>query len=179
MKSLYLRIWLTVVAALALFALISGWLWQRHLEQERVRFEAVAAERVAAWAELVQRSLPPADASPREQAEALREWAFRLRVPMALDDLHGKRIGASESYLRREADGGVQAVSVRLDDGRTLWIARRLFRRARAQQPLEGLGIDPVRLHHQPDHGIPDGFFDRQILAVLHRSGSLLASRIG
>jgi signal transduction histidine kinase len=128
-KSLYLRIWLTVVAALALFALISGWLWQRHLDQERVRFEAVAAERVAAWAELVQRSLPPADASPREQAEALREWAFRLRVPMALDDLHGKRIGASESYLRREADGGVQAVSVRLDDGRTLWIARRLFRR--------------------------------------------------
>ena len=129
MKSLYLRIWLTVVAALALFALISGWLWQRHLEQERVRFESVVAERVSAWAELVQRSLPPADASPREQAEALREWAFRLRVPMALDDSRGKRIGASESYMRREADGGVQAVSVRLDDGRTLWIARRLFRR--------------------------------------------------
>ena len=39
MKSLYLRIWLTVVAALALFALVSGWMWQQHVEQERVRLE--------------------------------------------------------------------------------------------------------------------------------------------
>ena len=40
MRSLYLRIWLTVVAALALFAAVSGWLVQRHLEQERERIEA-------------------------------------------------------------------------------------------------------------------------------------------
>ncbi|HSW03708.1 sensor histidine kinase [Aquabacterium sp.] len=129
MKSLYLRIWLTVVAALALFALISGWLWQRHLEQERARFEAVASERVSAWADLLERSLPAADAPPREQADALREWSVRLRMPMALDDAKGRRIGASESFLRREADSGAPAMSVRLDDGRTLWIARRLFRR--------------------------------------------------
>ena len=48
MKSLYLRIWLTVVAALALFALVSGWMWQRHLDQERSRFETAATERLAA-----------------------------------------------------------------------------------------------------------------------------------
>jgi ABC-type Fe3+ transport system permease subunit len=38
-KSLYLRIWLTVLAALSLFALASGWLVQRHLVQERAWFQ--------------------------------------------------------------------------------------------------------------------------------------------
>jgi signal transduction histidine kinase len=127
-RSLYLRIWLTVVAALLLFALLSGWLWQRYLTEERGRLEAAASERLGAWAELVQRSLPAADAPPAEQAEALREWAFRLRVPLALHDEKGQRVAASESFLRREADG-LPATAVKLDDGRTLWISRRPFRR--------------------------------------------------
>jgi signal transduction histidine kinase len=131
LKSLYLRIWLTVVAALALFALVSGWMWQRHLDDERVRFEAVAKERLGAWAELVHRSLPVADAPVAEQTEALQDWSNRLRVPLALDNRRGERIAASESFSRREADGGLpQAVAVKLDDGRTLWLARRLARRA-------------------------------------------------
>ena len=129
LKSLYLRIWLTVVAALALFALVSGWMWQRHVEQERLRFETAASERLSAWAELVQRALPGADAPPAEQAEALREWSARLRVPLALDDRRGERIAASDSFLRRETDGAPAANAVRLDDGRTLWLARRLLRR--------------------------------------------------
>ncbi len=129
MKSLYLRIWLTVVAALALFALVSAWMWQRHLDQERVRFEVAAGERVAAWAELVQRALPGAFAPQGEQAEALREWSARLRVPLALDDRRGERIAASESYLRREMDGAPPGTAVQLDDGRTLWLARRAMRR--------------------------------------------------
>jgi signal transduction histidine kinase len=127
-RSLYLRIWLTVVAALLLFALLSGWLWQRYLAEERGRLEAAASERLSAWAELVQRSLPPADAPPAEQAEALRDWAFRLRLPLALHDDKGQRLAASESFLRREADG-LPATAVKLDDGRTLWISRRPFRR--------------------------------------------------
>ena len=53
MRSLYLRIWLTVLAALALFALVSGWLVQRHLAQERARLEAAAQDRIEAWAELM------------------------------------------------------------------------------------------------------------------------------
>ena len=129
MKSLYLRIWLTVVAALALFALVSGWMWQRHVDQERSRFETAATERVTAWAELVQRALPTADAPSAEQAEALRDWSARLRVPLALDDRRGERIAASASYLQRESEGGPRATSVRLDDGRTLWLGRRFMRR--------------------------------------------------
>ena len=129
LKSLYLRIWLTGVAALALFALVSGWMWQRHVEQERSRFESAATDRVTAWAELVQRALPTADAPGAEQVEALRDWSARLRVPLALDDRRGVRIGASASFLQREADGNPHATAVRLDDGRTLWLARRLMRR--------------------------------------------------
>ena len=135
MKSLYLRIWLTVVAALALFALVSGWMWQRHVEQERERVEAVATERLAAWAELVQRSLPGADAPIAEQAEALREWSGRLRVPLALDDRRGVRIAASESFANREANSNRRAAAVRLDDGRTLWLARRSWRRGAGDGP--------------------------------------------
>jgi signal transduction histidine kinase len=151
MRSLYLRIWLTVVAALALFAVVSGYLWHRHVDQERAQFEAAASERLQAWAELVQRSLPPADAPPAEQAQALRDWSQRLRVPLALDNALGQRIGASDSFLRREADGAPPAASVRLDDGRTLWLARRLGRRL---PPADGTasGIDWLR---RPDASQP------------------------
>ncbi|HSB22308.1 MAG TPA: HAMP domain-containing sensor histidine kinase [Burkholderiaceae bacterium] len=124
MGSLYLRIWLTVVSVLGAFALVSGWFVQRHLESERARIESAASERLGAWAELVQRSLPPADAAPDQQVAALREWSLRLRLPMALDDANGQRIGAADAYLRREADSGRQGVPVRLDDGRTLWVMR-------------------------------------------------------
>ncbi len=128
MKSLYLRIWLTVVAALALFALASGWMWQQQLALERERFEAASGERLAAWAELVQRALPSADAPVEEQAEALLEWSMRLRVPLALDDRRGLRIATADSFSGHDGDRGV-AAAVRLYDGRTLWLARRLIRR--------------------------------------------------
>jgi len=124
MSSLYLRIWLTVVSVLGAFALVSGWFVQRHLESERERIESAATERLGAWAELVQRSLPAADAPPDQQAAALREWSLRLRLPMALDDAAGQRIGVADSYLRREADSGRRGAPVKLDDGRTLWVMR-------------------------------------------------------
>ena len=127
MKSLYLRIWLTVLAALSLFALASGWLVQRHMAQERQRFEAAAQGRAEAWADLLERSLPPAHAPPEQQVAALSEWSQRLRLPLALEDAAGQRIGVSESWARREAEGAPMArrgLPVRLDDGRTLWIAR-------------------------------------------------------
>lgn len=127
MRSLYLRIYLTVLVALALFAGVSGWLVQRHFDQERERFVASAQERAAAWGDLLQRSLPGADAPPAQQAEALNEWSERLRLPLALDDAQGARIGASDSFQRREAEGGPglrRAQPVRLEDGRTLWILR-------------------------------------------------------
>ena len=130
MKSLYLRIYATVVVLLLLFALVSGWVFQRHIEQERVRSEAVIGDRMSAWAELIQRSLPGTEAAAAEQATALREWSMRLRLPLALDSPGGERIGASDSFTRRLAEGMVRPLAVRLEDGRTLWIMRPGLRQA-------------------------------------------------
>ena len=124
-KNLYLRIYATVVVLLLLFAAASGWIFQRHMEQERVRAEAFLTERMGAWAELIQRSLPGHDQPADHQAAALLEWSQRLRLPLALDSENGVRIAESESFVRRQNEGvAVRGLAVRLDDGRTLWIMR-------------------------------------------------------
>jgi hypothetical protein len=97
MKSLYLRVWLTVVAVLALFALGSGWLFQHQMERERGRFDAAASERLNAWGDLLQHALPPAQAPAQEQAQGLLEWSERLHVALALDDARGQRLSESEA----------------------------------------------------------------------------------
>ena len=130
MKSLYLRIYATVVVVLLLFAVVSGWVLERHLDQERVNNEQVVGERLAAWAELLGRSLPPADAPADQQASALRDWSQRLRVPLALDAANGERIFASESFLRRSAEG-TRPFAFTLEDGRTLSTMRPGFRARR------------------------------------------------
>ena len=127
MRSLYLRIWLTVIVTLALFAGASGWLVQRHLDQEHARNQAALTERIAAWGDLIQRSLPAASAPPEVQSEALRDWSQRLRVPMALEDEQGHRIAASDSFIRREGDKQLMHVAIyqiKLDDGRSLYVMR-------------------------------------------------------
>jgi signal transduction histidine kinase len=137
-KTLYLRIYLTVVAVLLLFALFSGWLLHRNLEHERGRFERVAGERMQAWGELLQGALPPPSAASEAQGAALLEWAQRLRLPLALDGADGQRIVTSPGYERAQAawaarpppragsPGAERRVPVRLvfSDGRTLWVWR-------------------------------------------------------
>jgi len=158
MKSLYLRIYATVVVVLLLFAVVSGWVLERHLDQERAQTEQVVGERLGAWAELLDRSLPGADAPPDEQAAALRDWSQRLRVPLALDTADGHRIVASESFVRRSAEGA-RPFAFRLDDGRTLWTMRPFGRGARrGGAAASGAGSD-----------------DRVARAALARSWPLLA----
>ena len=123
MKSLYVRIYLTMVVVLLLFAALSGWIFQRQIEQERGRAESMLSERMSAWAELIQRSLPGPEASVDSQAGELREWSQRLRIPLALDSAAGDRIAESESFLRRQADGA-RGLAIKLEDGRTLWVMR-------------------------------------------------------
>ena len=168
MKTLYLRIYLTVVAVLALFALGSGWLVQHHLAQEREHADRMLSERVVAWAELIQRSLPSADAPEPVQAAALRDWSQRLRLPMALDDASGRRIVASESFERRQADerfvGRIH--SIRLEDGRTLWVLRpfgvRIEHRLGFDGPDTGPGRDgPQRVDPPPPGGPGHGMVMR------------------
>lgn len=154
MKNLYLRIYATVVAVLLLFAAASGWIFQHHIEQERVRAELLFAERMGAQAELIQRSLPGVDAPHEDQATALREWSQRLRLPLALDSSAGTRIAASNSFTRRVQDGAVRGLAVRLEDGRTLWIMRPPERRAMPPGALRGLDRSATGGRVAPD-GLP------------------------
>ncbi len=124
MKSLYLRIYATVVIMLLAFALVSGWVVQHHMERERAHAQLVLADRMSAWGDLIQRSLPGVTAAPEVQAAGLNEWSQRLRLPLALDSASGDRLGASESFVRRQAEEGVRGVAVHLQDGRTLWVMR-------------------------------------------------------
>jgi len=140
MKSLYLRIYATVVVVLLLFALVSGWVVERHLNQERVRTEQVVNDRLGAWAELLEHSLPGAEAPREMQASVLREWSQRLRVPLALDGAGGERIGASDSFQRRTDEGIVKPFAFRLNDGRTLWTMRPGLRLAGAGPRNAGAG---------------------------------------
>jgi signal transduction histidine kinase len=145
MRTLTLRIYLTVVAVLLLFAFGSGWLFKRQVERERQLTESVVSDRMEAWGDLLQRALPPAEAPPPQQAAALAEWSQRLRIPLALDDPGGVRIAASESFTRRQADGGGRLFAVPLDDGRTLWVLRSGLGRLRAMQGPGGRGDAAVR----------------------------------
>jgi len=142
-KTLYLRIYATVVAVLLLFALVAGWLLQRNIERERERFQASAVQRVTAWAELLQNALPPPTAPSSEQAAELLDWSQRLRLPMALDDAAGRRIAVAPDFDRwtDPATGPPFGAERRapqrvvLSDGRVLWFAR-------APRPRGGGGPD-------------------------------------
>lgn len=135
MKSLYLRIYLTLVVLLLAFAFGSAWLFQRQLESERGNLESVGHERMTALAELLSLGLPPADAAREQQAAGLEDWAHRLRLPVALNDEKGQRIAASEQFQRWEAgDRRMQSFKVQLPDGRNLELLRN-FRLPLGLQP--------------------------------------------
>jgi len=184
MRSLYLRIYLTVVTALALFALASGWLVQRHLEGQRVRVEAstAAGDRAGAWGDLLERAMPAADTPQAEQEAALRDWSQRLRIPMALDDAQGRRIASSDSFLRRDLDNpGMQArlQVIRFDDGRALWVPRFGALRSPGQGRTAADGMPTERVSGMPSAemrprawfsgppGWPDGLGLALLLLVL------------
>lgn len=124
MKSLYVRIYLTLVALLLAFAFGSAWLFQRHIEQERGNVETAAGERLNAMAGLLKLALPPADAPRAEQAAAFADWGQRLRMPLALEDANGKRIATTQMFVRRADDPGAIIVSANLGDGRSLEMVR-------------------------------------------------------
>jgi signal transduction histidine kinase len=121
MNSLTLRIYLSVLAALTLLGLITVWAVDHTLAEQRSKAEALANERWEAVGTLMQQTLPPASASPEEQARALREWTRRLRLPLALNDAQGRALASTPSFDRLQAKLGAAAeVAVKLDDGRTL-----------------------------------------------------------
>ncbi|MBP6616039.1 MAG: HAMP domain-containing histidine kinase [Aquabacterium sp.] len=148
MKTLALRIYLTVVAVLLIFALITGWLAQHNLEHERtlVQTQSAWTERAAAWGELLENSLPPVTAPAALQAQVFLDWADRLRLPMALESPEGTRIATSTLLQERLSQGGDRRPvlhRVQLSDGRSLWMAKRFN--------------GGPRMHPRAAASIPDG----------------------
>lgn len=142
-RNLYLSIYLTVVAVLLVFALVSAMLLHRHADAERDRIELAVSERTAAWAQLIEKSLPDGRASDEEQRQALLDWASRLRLAMALDAPDGHRIAASELFVLADERQKGRAVRVMLGDGRTLWLHRMGPRPIRGDGPPPGGGFGP------------------------------------
>jgi signal transduction histidine kinase len=103
MRTLVLRIYLTLVAVLLLFALAGGAIVKHQFEQQRESVAQQVQDRLAGWAGFAQSVLPDASASTAEQAAAVEEFARRWRVPLALEDARGERIATSAGFERREA----------------------------------------------------------------------------
>jgi signal transduction histidine kinase len=118
MRKLYLRIYLAVLASLAVFALAAGVLW-------RSLAEAPGSEHMAA---LVARNvLPPASASGTDQQAALERLTRDVRADLALFTRSGERLAAVGAPLPAPDRAGWQRGrhwALQLEDGR--WLAARL-----------------------------------------------------
>ena len=124
MRRLYLRVYLAVLASLAVFALISGLFW-RHMGDGHA-FEVAAV--------LAQNVLPSAGAAPAEQQAALDRLAANLRADVTLfapDRTALASVGAplAAPDPARERSGwlrewGQPAGAIHLADGR--WLVARL-----------------------------------------------------
>jgi signal transduction histidine kinase len=132
---LYLRIYLAVLASLAVFVLVAGFLWNRLAEGgPRAQHAAFVAGQAAAALEGETLGDPVA---------AIERLAGRLRADLALFDAHGRPLARAGGRLPPPppdpGDGelvrgrhGAPAWSLRLDDGRLL------VARARAPRPPGG-----------------------------------------
>lgn len=160
MRTLYLRIYLTVLTVLLVFALVTGWLARYHIEREREQMREVWSERAAGFAALIGNSLPPASAPQAEQEAALLQWSLRLHLPLALDDAMGRSIAASPEISPLDTTARrAQLTRTTLPDGRMLWVGRpqQLRADARANGPagppdgmprdLAGAPFDPPVPH--------------------------------
>jgi len=128
MHRLYLRIYLAVLASLAAFALVSGFLWRQ------LGDGGPAGHAFEVAGTLAQNVLPPAEAPGAEQQAALNKLAANLGADVALfaadrtrlaavgDPLPAPDTGRERSgWLRRW--GGPPAGAIHLPDGR--WLVAR------------------------------------------------------
>lgn len=153
MKALYLRIYLTVLAVLLAFALVTGWVAHYHLEREREQMRSVWVERANNFAVLIGNSLPHAQAPVADQERVLLDWADRLHLALALDDAQGRQIASSPELSHMDAKTReAELTRTTLADGRVIWSSRPpLFR---GPPPLDHRG--PRKRPGGPDGPPPD-----------------------
>lgn len=125
---LHWRIWLAVLASLALFALLVAGAWKLFSERPYNAQQQI-------FAELAAGVLPPPGASPSDVKAALEHWKQRLRSDLALFASDGTPLGATSDLMPAPPVGEPDddwvgnahgmAFSMHLPDGRFL-LARRL-----------------------------------------------------
>jgi signal transduction histidine kinase len=127
LKTLVLRIYVTLLAVLLVFALVAFGLVKWRMDDERVRWQQAASERMAGWGEFIAAGLPAASRPVNEQADALQALSQQLQLPLALEGPGGERLATSAAFAAREAlrpRPERSAWSLALPDGRTLLVAR-------------------------------------------------------
>lgn len=118
MSRLYLRIYLAVIASLAVFALAAGLLW-RNLSERPPQFEFAAT--------LAQNALPPISASKSEQQAALERLVVNLRGEATLFAADGgviASVGAPLTMPERAGWARGAGWAAHLPDGR--WLVARM-----------------------------------------------------
>lgn len=130
MRRLYFRIYLAMLAALALFAILAGLTWRTFSGFE------TAGPRPAFFLEAAERLAPPADAQPEAQRQQLEHWRALSGYDLAIFATDGRRIaeaadGSLPSPLEmehrpwsRQWRGPFGIYAVQLGDGRWLVAAR-------------------------------------------------------
>ena len=139
MKRLYLRIYVALLASLAIFALLAALLFKVGLDRDRAQRDDRAL-----IAEVVGAVLPPADAPADAQRAALERWHQRSGADLALFDPRGRPIASAgrplpaprpdeadgrdgqDGWRWTPRDGGPPLWSMRLPDGR--WAVARPWR---------------------------------------------------
>jgi signal transduction histidine kinase len=137
---LYWRIWLAVLASLALFALLVAGAWKL--------FSVPYSAQQQVFAELAAGVLPPASADPDTVRGALEHWKGRLRSDLALFAADGTLLAATSTTMPAPPVGRTDdewvgnakgiAYAMHLPDGRVL-LARRLD--ARPPAPIGLIGV--------------------------------------
>ena len=133
MQRLYLRIYLAVLASLAVFALAAGLLWHSFSDHG----PAGRAQEVAAM--LARNALPPAGATKAEQQAALERLAADLRADVAVFGADRSPLAAVGKPLPAPGEGRESGGWVYLWGGRPVWTVRLADGRwLEARMPREG-----------------------------------------
>jgi len=133
MQRLYLRIYLAVLASLAMFALAAGLLWHSFADHG----PAGRAQEVAAM--LARNALPPTGATKAEHQSALERLAADLRADVAVFGADRSPLAAVGKPLPAPGEGRESGGWVYLWGGRPVWTVRLADGRwLEARMPREG-----------------------------------------
>jgi len=138
-RRLYLKIWLAVLASVALFALLAVTAW-------RMLGERPTPPNIAGFAELATELLPPADAPREAQQAALERWRHRMGAELALFAQDGSLIAATHAdFDAVQLTGAPPEHHVKTAHGPALALAlpggRTLLMRRPGRPPPPGLAV--------------------------------------